>query len=307
MCLGIVGPALGADLPQPPPSYTPPPPAQPPPPALIYNWTGFYVGVNAGYGWGAWDGHQIYTQQLPLVPFGPFDTSSHTISGNGALAGGQIGYNYQFGNFVAGIEGDGSWAHLTGDTTLFPYPSDPHRGTVAGTPAWGFGIENNWLATVRGRIGVTTGSLLFYGTGGAAFGGFHETHTVLGYGYSDDALSTRDEIKVGWTAGAGIEWALTNNWSAKAEYLFTSFPGVGGVMQWALRDGHRWLPGRLERSDRALGAKLQTLLTLIGQGHKSALARSFLMTPRCVTTSVWVKRHAAVLADRACERHRAPA
>jgi outer membrane immunogenic protein len=201
-----------------------------------YSWTGLYVGAHAGYGWGAWDGNQIYTDAalVPAVPYGPFDASSHTIKGNGALAGGQLGYNYQFGRFVAGVEGDGSWANLKGDTTLFPYPADPARGTAFGTPAWGFGIENNWLATARGRFGLTvTPTLLFYGTGGVAFGGFHETHTVLGYGYADNAISTRDETKAGWTAGTGVEWALSNNWSAKAEYLFMSFPGVGGIMQWA--------------------------------------------------------------------------
>jgi outer membrane immunogenic protein len=74
---------------------------------------------------------------------------------------------------------------------------------------------------------------LFYGTGGVAFGGFRETHTVLGYGYPDNALSTRDETKAGWTVGAGVEWAIGGNWSAKAEYLFMSFPDVGGLMQWA--------------------------------------------------------------------------
>lgn len=208
------------------------------------SWTGFYAGIHAGYGWGAWNGNQIYTDQalVPAVLYGPFDASSHTINGNGALAGGQLGFNYQFGHFVAGVEGDGSWANIKGDTLLFPYPSDPTKydpktGIAIGTPGWGFGIENKWLTTARGRLGVTTGPLLLYGTGGAAFGGFHETHTVLGYGYADNALSTRDETKTGWTAGAGVEWAISNNWSAKAEYLYMSFPDVGGVMQWAAKYG----------------------------------------------------------------------
>ena len=78
------------------------------------NWTGAYVGAHAGYGWSAWDGKQEYTDaaSVPLVPFGPFDTSSHTINANGALAGGEIGYNYQIGRVVVGVEGDGSWADL---------------------------------------------------------------------------------------------------------------------------------------------------------------------------------------------------
>lgn len=198
------------------------------------NWTGAYVGAHAGYGWSAWDGKQEYTDAalVPLAPFGPFDTSSHTINANGALAGGQIGYNYQIGSVVVGVEGDGSWADLKGSGSMFPYPQDPNRGTAVGTPGWNFDIKNDWLATARARAGWTTGSLLFYGTGGVAFGGLKESHTISGYPWSTTLLGTRDETKTGWTAGAGVEWVLTEHWSAKAEYLFMSFPGVGGITNW---------------------------------------------------------------------------
>src|SRR5262249_11103487 len=114
-----------------------------------YNWSGPYLGFHAGKGWGRWDGNMVYTDAalVPAEPFGAFDDSSHTINSSSAIGGGQVGWNIQSGAIVWGIEADGSWAHFEGDTVMFPYPDDPNRGTAVGTPAWSFGVENNWLAT----------------------------------------------------------------------------------------------------------------------------------------------------------------
>jgi outer membrane immunogenic protein len=110
-----------------------------------------------------------------------------------------------------------------------PYPNDPAHGTGVGTPDWGFAIQNDWLATVRGRLGVTAGSVLLYGTGGVAFGGFSLGHTVVGYPDPSGRGGNRNETQTGWAAGAGAEWAISRNWSAKAEYLYYSFQDVGGT------------------------------------------------------------------------------
>jgi outer membrane immunogenic protein len=153
-----------------------------------------------------------------------------------ALAGGQIGYNFQTGNFVWGIEGDGSWSNLQGSSgNLTP---DPVNFATNGEPYWTFHIKNDWLATARGRLGYAAGPFLFYGTGGAAFGGFTETHNVLSSPTAAyppvpaPRTGGRSDTQTGWTAGAGVEWAITNNWSAKAEYLCVNFANVGGVSQW---------------------------------------------------------------------------
>ena len=200
-------------------------------------WTGLYIGVHGGYGWGQWDGSQIYTDAalVPAVPYGAFNSSSHSIDASGAIGGGQIGFNIQSGGGVWGIEADASWSGIQGDAVLFPYPNDPARGTAVGTPAWGWDVDNKWLATVRGRLGFAAGSMFIYGTGGVAFGGFDITHTVIGYPDPEGRTSRRSDTKVGWTAGVGAEWAVARNWTLKAEYLYLSFSDVGGITS-------GWLP-----------------------------------------------------------------
>jgi outer membrane immunogenic protein len=116
------------------------------------------------------------------------------LSENGFLIGGTLGGNYQFGSFVIGLEGDGDYNSMSQNN-----------------------FKSTWLATVRGRAGFAYDRVLFYGTGGAAFANAQ----VTGLG-----STTMD----GWTAGGGIEWAFTPNWTAKAEYLYADFPtpSIGG-------------------------------------------------------------------------------
>ncbi len=199
-------------------------------------WSGAYIGLHGGYGSGGWDGSQIYTDAalVPEIPYGLFDTSSHNIKTKGGLGGAQIGFNVQSGAIVWGLEADASLSGIKGDAVLLPFPDDPAAGTAYGTPAWGFAIENKWLATVRGRLGIAAGSMLLYGTGGVAFGGFDITHTVIGYPDPEGRTSRRSDTKFGWTVGGGAEWMLTPNLSLKAEYLYYKFSDVGGITSgWA--------------------------------------------------------------------------
>jgi outer membrane immunogenic protein len=149
--------------------------------APVYSWTGPYIGINGGGGWGRsfWD------------TAGPFNIS-------GGLVGGTAGYNYQIGPAVLGIEGDIDWTDIHGTTVS------------AGCPA-GCTTSNSWLSTVRGRLGYAFGPVLPYVTGGGAFGNI--TASTPGF---IGASSTN----AGWTAGGGLEFAITRNWSLKAEYLF---------------------------------------------------------------------------------------
>ena len=113
------------------------------------------------------------------------------------MVGGTVGYNLQFGGFVLGLEGDIDWSDIKGSTaTNCP-------GTCETT--------NNWLGTARGRIGYAFDRFLPYFTGGAAFGDIKGT--LVGVG-------NFKQTKVGWTGGAGIEYAFIDNWSAKIEYLY---------------------------------------------------------------------------------------
>jgi outer membrane immunogenic protein len=154
--------------------------------APIYNWTGFYLGINGGGAWGnsRWD--------APAGTTGDFDVS-------GGLIGGTIGYNMQVGQAVWGIEGDLDWADINGSTNCAP-------GLTCET-------HNDWLGTVRGRLGYALNRVMPYVTGGLAVGNIN-TH-VAGSG-----LASTDTTKAGWTVGAGLEFAVVGNLTAKAEYLY---------------------------------------------------------------------------------------
>ena len=155
------------------------------PVVAYYNWTGFYAGINGGYGWGTsvWDA-------LPGVKISP----------KGFLIGGTLGYNYQMGSIVLGIEGDLDWSNVKGSVVC----------AVIATCE----TSNSYLGTFRGRIGYAFDRFLPYVTAGGAYGDIKAT--VSAFGVSASVSSS----KLGWTAGAGIEYALTGNWTAKIEYLY---------------------------------------------------------------------------------------
>jgi outer membrane immunogenic protein len=169
--------AIAADL-SVAPLYKAPPPALAP----AYNWSGFYLGVNGGGGWG----HSYW------------DTSADRIGLSGGLAGGTAGYNWQFGNAVLGIEGDIDWANLKGTNSSTLCPA-------------GCSTSDTWLSTVRGRAGYAFGGVLPFVTGGLALGDIRA---------ATPGFAGASNTSAGWTAGGGIEFGLTGNWSAKAEYLY---------------------------------------------------------------------------------------
>lgn len=185
------------------------------------SWSGFYVGAHAGYGWSAYNGSMIYTD---ADKYPGFDATGKTIDTEGAIAGGQVGFNVQTGSIVWGIEADASWADMGGTAELLPYP----KGYPAnGAPAWVFTTNIDWLATIRGRVGVANGKTLTYATAGIAFAGVETSHNVVGPGYS--AFGSRSDTLVGWTVGGGIEWMFAQHWSLKAEYLYYRFDDAGGI------------------------------------------------------------------------------
>jgi outer membrane immunogenic protein len=172
-------PSFAADLsnPLPRPSY------KGPVYVAGFNWTGFYAGINGGYGFGKsnWTGGALTT--------GDFNV-------NGPLVGGTIGYNLQTGAWVWGLEADADYSWIKGSTSAVACP--------------GCETRNQWLATGRGRIGYAWDRFLPYITGGAAYGDIK----MSGGGNSDS------KSKLGWTAGAGVEYAFMGAWSAKLEYLY---------------------------------------------------------------------------------------
>jgi len=162
-------------------------------PEAIYSWTGFYIGGHAGAGFAnsSWSD--------------PFTGGSNTFNtGAGFLGGGQVGANYQLNRLVLGVEGDFSWTGLKG----------------SGTDSIGEAIntQTNWTSTVTGRIGAAFDRLLIYGKGGVAFARDQSGFTDLAGNSAGTSLT-----RTGWTAGVGLEYGITPNWSAKIEYDYLSF------------------------------------------------------------------------------------
>lgn len=147
-----------------------------------YNWTGFYVGINGGYGWGRSNFSGIPTT-------GSFDV-------NGWLLGGTVGYNWQAGQAVFGLEADLDYSDMRGN---------------AACGAFNCGTRNQWFGTARGRIGYAFDRFMPYVTGGLAFGDIKASVT---------GFPGATQTKLGWTLGAGVEVALQGRWTAKAEYLY---------------------------------------------------------------------------------------
>jgi len=166
-------------------------------PAPTFSWTGLYIGTHVGYGWSDVDWQFDNTPGIP---------TGHT--GGGGLAGGQIGYNVQVNHFVFGIEADLSGSWIDGST-------------ACPNPAFNCGHNINWLGSVRGRLGaaVNGNRTLLYATGGAAWADVD---------YTAPGASGFSNTHFGWVAGGGIEHMLTQNLSARVEYLHYSFDDATG-------------------------------------------------------------------------------
>jgi outer membrane immunogenic protein len=229
------GSAFAADLPsrKGPPVYAPPPP--------VFSWTGFYGGINIGYGFGNGDsetGAQTLVAPgfvtLPglVVPARAYSTAwSLPTNLNGVVGGGQVGYNFQFSPWlVLGLEADIQAADLRSHGHgIIGLPADPLLGNQFATVNSHHSVD--WYGTVRGRIGVTPFDphLMIYGTGGFAYGQvnrvFNKADAFLGGAVPPGLLignAVYDDTKVGWTAGGGVEWtpAALPSWSVKVEYLY---------------------------------------------------------------------------------------
>jgi outer membrane immunogenic protein len=187
------GYAIAADLPQPPPPQAPA--AYVPVLAPVYNWGGIYVGINGGWGFGS----AKWNVPLAIGAVSNVGGISSSIDDNGGVVGGTLGFNYQANAFVFGVEGDWDYSGINTGTSS---SICNNFGTCQ--------TGNNWLATLRGRVGYAADRVLFFGTAGGVFG---NAQTTL------NGLET-DHTQTGWTAGLGVEFAFADNWTAKVEYLY---------------------------------------------------------------------------------------
>ena len=182
--------AHAADLPAPLPAPAPAAPIAYAPP--VYNWSGFYVGGNIGSGFA----NSLWSD--------PFNGATNSFSKNGFIGGGQIGANVQFNWLVLGVEGDFDWTGL--------------KGSGADSVGNAINTETEWTSTATGRIGAAFDRLLVYGKGGVAF-----AHDISALNDIAGGTASTNLTRVGWTAGAGLEYAFSRNWSAKIEYDYLGF------------------------------------------------------------------------------------
>ncbi len=193
----LATPAMAADLPVKAPPIVAPAP---------YNWTGFYVGGNLGYGTSTKHWNDIFaTTGLEtgwLVSTKP----------DGFLGGVQGGYNYQVGRWVFGVEGQVSWTDMKGSAHWL----EP-GGAVS--PAFTAHTDIHWLTSLTGRLGVAWDRALLYAKGGAAW--IDEGHWQEDNGVPQTPVVSG--TRTGWTVGGGIEYAFWDHWSAKIEYNYMDF------------------------------------------------------------------------------------
>jgi outer membrane immunogenic protein len=211
------GNAAGADLQRP---IVKAPPAPLPPP--MYNWTGFYGGVNLGGSFG----RQNVTATRPGT------TVTHADHLNGVIGGGQVGYNWQWGGpWVFGFETD-----IQG--------SGESKSSTLAAPGFNLAYQNKleWFGTARGRVGYALGdrgTWLPYVTGGLAYGEskISGSQTLP----APTAAFSRSDTRAGWTVGAGVEWAFAPQWSAKLEYLYVDLgkdPTIAVTPTTTITTGH---------------------------------------------------------------------
>lgn len=207
----VAAPACAADMPV---------KASPTAIAAAYNWTGWYVGGNVGYGWanntgGLWDS-QVDTPTVAIA--GYFALGGNVLPGvkpSGVIGGAQAGYNWQAASWVLGVVADIQAADMQafGSATVTP--------GVGSTTIQTNNARIDWFGTVRGKVGYAANNWLFYGTGGVAYGQVKSSLAFNCVGCIPQTLwaGATSSTQVGWAAGAGIEVGLSPNWTAGVEYL----------------------------------------------------------------------------------------
>jgi outer membrane immunogenic protein len=209
--LVAAGSASAADL-GPRPAYKAPPIVAPVP---VFSWTGCFVGAHGGWAWGKKDvGMSLFCSTF----CGGHRSGSASIDTSGAIFGGQIGCDYQWGgNFVLGIQGDFAGARLTGDILKSPVDLDSTTGSIH--------VRTDWLASVTGRVGFTgwVPRTLLYVRGGGAWVREKWDFTLLDASRVSNVFTSASQTRSGWTIGGGIEYAIAPNWSVFAEFNHYDF------------------------------------------------------------------------------------
>ena len=221
--VGLLSSALLMAGPEPLPSGKEMKQVAPPAPELC-NWTGFYLGGNLGY---AFEGRADLDLDLGgewLVFSPPRDADfamplgSRDLDANGVVAGGFLGYNYQWNSFVAGLEANIDYVGLRDSFEsglLFVNPGSGNTITVRQS------FKTHYLITIGPRFGFAWNKFLFYATGGVAIGDLDFSQEIHEPNEPFREAGSTDDTQVGWTVGGGLDYCITQHWSARVEYRYT--------------------------------------------------------------------------------------
>jgi outer membrane immunogenic protein len=189
-------------------------------PAAAYNWSGFYVGVTAGGGMAS----------LPVTDTDDFfgDRNGPTLKSGGAVGGLHAGYNWQFTpSFLVGLEGDFNWSSFkASDTTCF---GTNCLATTDGIATASSKLDN--FSTFRGRFGLTSDRTLVYVTAGPSWGHINSSLSLSDCTNCFPFVASDNSYHVGIAVGAGVEYALTQNWILRGEYLHLDFSNKDAVLK----------------------------------------------------------------------------
>jgi outer membrane immunogenic protein len=206
----FAGPALAADLGTKPPAYKAP--------ALVpvFSWTGWYIGANAGYGWGSSTSPTLKPDSGDILDFADLAAAGGNVfpslSPKGFIGGGQIGYDWQVNNWVLGLVADFQGADIKASgANVFS------NNVVTITESLSEKLD--FLGTGRVRLGWAAGNWLFYGSGGVAYGNVKSTINLNDPFAGLFVAGSHSETRVGWGAGGGVNYALTPNWIVGVDYL----------------------------------------------------------------------------------------
>jgi outer membrane immunogenic protein len=216
-----------------------------PPPPVDTGWTGGYLGLDGGYSWGRSSTNVTFFNSatgVPIVP-PPGSITSSRFNLNGGVFGGQIGYNWQSGNVVFGLETDLQWSGERGSANYLCAATATGGGCLPGLtflPAGATGVSLalsegiQWFGTFRGRVGVTaTPGVLLYVTGGGAYGEIKESGVLSGFtpgGVATTLAFSNSTTKGGWTLGGGLEGRFgSSRWTGKIEYLYVDYGNVNAT------------------------------------------------------------------------------
>jgi outer membrane immunogenic protein len=218
-----------------------------PAPVAVFNWTGFYIGLNAG----GFDSNANIGTSTTCTPGQCYfidtnttnlfnSTGSRRVNSAGFVGGAEAGFNWQAGNFVAGIETDFQSYRQNGfgsGTAIYPTLA-PSKFTVSQS------FSTEWLWTLRPRIGVTSNNWLFYATGGLAVTSVKANWSFID-DFADAESASMSKTRTGWTIGGGAEYALSKRWSLKAEYLHLDFGNLQMTTNNLLDSGVSPVPGQI--------------------------------------------------------------